>query len=1119
MGPSNLEYLVTMMALIKAGHTILFLSTRISATAVESLVETTGASYLVADPMYLGTAASVKERRPDLQVLGMPQRSVFEFPVEVYVDTQLDAALDSNVEANEIVYIIHSSGSTGLPKPIYQKQSAAICNYSGNMNMKAFITLPLYHNHGICNLYRALWSRKSIHLYNADLPLTTEFLIKIMRTNKFEIFYGVPYALKLLAETEEGLDLLANLKTVMYGGSACPDDLGNLLVDRGVNLISHYGATEVGQLMTSFRPEGDKAWNYVRESDKLSPFLHWLPQGPNLFECCVRPGWPAKTATNMDDGSYKTKDLFEPHPTIPRAWKYIARLDDTIVLVNGEKFGPVLMEGKIRSSKLVTEAVVFGAQQPYLGVLVVPSQLTAGEAPAEVLEAIWPVVAGAQEGNDGFARISKDMIVVLPHGIDYPRTDKGSVIRQAFYKTFKKEIETAYDISSASSEDARVMSDVELRQHLRALVLKTLPQVEFYDDTDFFSLGLDSLQAIQIRAGILKSVRTTNKLTQNVVFDHPSISKLSAYLLGSADNADKNRANTEPEMQALIEKYSDFTPSACPMGKFVAVTGATGSLGAHIVAKLVKDPAVERIYCFVRAHDLASASKRTAESMICRKVYHNLSLTERRKIISLPSDLSRPDLGIDATSYREISSSLRAVIHSAWSVNFNLALSSFEKDNVAGLKNLITLCQNGGAAFNFCSSVSAVSRHPDENGPVPETVSRTEWAQGMGYAQSKSVAENICAQAAERAGIPVRVLRIGQIVADTEHGIWNATEGVPMVIQTAVTVGALPKLREDPSWFPVDVVAQGVAEISLSDAQSAFTNVSNHQAFSWVEDLLPALRQAGLQFEEVEPKEWVRRLRESNPDPVANPPIKLVDFFASKYDKDEFSPSKQYVTETARSLSQTLNSGWSLDQGFVDKFVSQFLSGAWQTTSPMPAETLKSAAKTAIVVTGPCGSGKTSLATALAKQLGAPFVEGDSLHSKTAIDFMRAGTALADEDRIPWLARINRRVEEELFDLGYDTAVISCSSLRRNYRDALRQVGHLRPDKPRTVFLDLQCTPETLVRRLELRGNHYMKAEMVQSQVQALEGIAASEADVYPLDAEKGLDDVLAEATWLLGRL
>ena len=110
------------------------------------------------------------------------------------------------------------------------------------MNMKSFITLPLFHNHGICNMFRAIHSRKAIHLYNADLPLTQDYLLNIMREHSFEIFYGVPYALKLLCETEEGIALLRDLKVVMYGGSACPDDLGNLLVDNGVNLVGHYGA-------------------------------------------------------------------------------------------------------------------------------------------------------------------------------------------------------------------------------------------------------------------------------------------------------------------------------------------------------------------------------------------------------------------------------------------------------------------------------------------------------------------------------------------------------------------------------------------------------------------------------------------------------------------------------------------------------------------------------------------------------------------------------------------------------------------------------------------------------------------------------------------------------------
>jgi acyl-coenzyme A synthetase/AMP-(fatty) acid ligase len=110
------------------------------------------------------------------------------------------------------------------------------------MDMNAFITLPLYHNHGICNLFRAIYSGKSIHIYNADLPLTQLHLTSILQKHKFEIFYSVPYALKLLAKTNEGIALLQQLRIVMYSGSACLDTLGNLLVDNDVKLVSHYGA-------------------------------------------------------------------------------------------------------------------------------------------------------------------------------------------------------------------------------------------------------------------------------------------------------------------------------------------------------------------------------------------------------------------------------------------------------------------------------------------------------------------------------------------------------------------------------------------------------------------------------------------------------------------------------------------------------------------------------------------------------------------------------------------------------------------------------------------------------------------------------------------------------------
>lgn len=261
LGPSNLEYLVTMLALAKLAHTVLFLSTRISQEAIESLMTATGARKLLVDRKLLEKASAVQRNLADVDLYEIPSRSVFEFSVEAHGDTRLDVSLDHGIEASHFSFIIHSSGtsngeinqvygritnasvgSTGLPKPIYQTQKAALANYASSMEMKAFITLPLYHNHGICNFFRAVYSGKPIHLYNADLPLTSTYLTRVLRQHDFEIFYGVPYALKLLAETNDGVELLRKLKVVMYGGSACPDELGDVLVGRGVNLISHYGA-------------------------------------------------------------------------------------------------------------------------------------------------------------------------------------------------------------------------------------------------------------------------------------------------------------------------------------------------------------------------------------------------------------------------------------------------------------------------------------------------------------------------------------------------------------------------------------------------------------------------------------------------------------------------------------------------------------------------------------------------------------------------------------------------------------------------------------------------------------------------------------------------------------
>jgi hypothetical protein len=110
LGPSNFDYLVTMLALTKLGHTVLFLSTRISQVAVESLIETTGATYLLADTRFLSLATDVQTSMPSLHIGSIAGSSTFNFPIEIHADTRMDYQLDPAIEEANIIYIIHSSG-------------------------------------------------------------------------------------------------------------------------------------------------------------------------------------------------------------------------------------------------------------------------------------------------------------------------------------------------------------------------------------------------------------------------------------------------------------------------------------------------------------------------------------------------------------------------------------------------------------------------------------------------------------------------------------------------------------------------------------------------------------------------------------------------------------------------------------------------------------------------------------------------------------------------------------------------------------------------------------------------------------------------------------------------
>ncbi|KAF2210500.1 hypothetical protein CERZMDRAFT_113395 [Cercospora zeae-maydis SCOH1-5] len=936
LGDSDLGYLISFLAVSRLGHAALLLSTRITGEACEHLINVCEAATLIIHPSYAPAAASIKAKVPTLKLATILDGRTLQGRTARLPQ----ASLDLDQETHNKSFIIHSSGSTGLPKPIFQTHKASLYTYSGSFGLVGHITLPLYHNHGIACTFRGVYARKKIYLYNAGLPLASRHLLTTLREHPdIKILYGVPYALKLLAETEEGCRLLSRLDIVMFGGSACPKPVGDSLVANGVHLVGHYGATEVGQLMTSFRDfENDKQWDWLRVPEDLLPFLIMEERGPGLWELCVKQGWPSKVATNRDDGSYATKDLFEKHPTMENTWRYYARLDDTIVLENGEKANPLLVEGVLRHNRNVAEAIVFGAGKSQLGAFIIPKadHEISGE---EIINSVVPAIEEGNRSLPAYGQLSRDMIRVLPADTEYRKTDKGTVIRAAFYRDFAKQIDEMYVEGARGSLR---MESQELLALLRNEVSSRLRvEVDFDNETDLFSLGIDSLQSIQIRSVIVKTLDLGDaELGRNFVFDFPTLQQMADELLRLQSGETRTkRTSIEDQMAALVEKYSSFGTHQPVQrewdGDYIVVTGATGSLGAHVVSRLAKQENVKKIYCLVRASSSSAAETRVEESLQTRHLHHRISAeTWQAKVVCLPSDFSFPSLGLTEEWYSSIASHITHTLHLAWSVNFNKNLSSFDADCLASVQNLINLCLKSQrpqpATFNYCSSVSATVRTP--GGFVPEALPESfACAQGMGYAQSKLVAENICDRAAKATGIKSRVLRVGQVIGDTELGVWSPTEAIPLIFQTAKTVGALPALDERPAWLPVDVVAQGFIDISLAAEKQApgsasFTNIVNPKTFHWTEDLLPLLKEAGVQFESVGQREWIKRLRGSEPDPEKNPPIKLVDFFAGKYETDAKRAGMEYATENARTLSPALREAGVVDRDLVEKIVEYLRS-------------------------------------------------------------------------------------------------------------------------------------------------------------------------------------------------
>ncbi|KAJ7448015.1 hypothetical protein FB451DRAFT_1289566 [Mycena latifolia] len=872
-----IPYGILLMSCFRANYVVFPISPRNSPAAVAHLIDKAGVNHLL-----IGHDSSMLElANGALEILASkyPSRKAPDVSYVPLFEELFLPASERKMTPDSVPYeykgpdaciiIMHSSGSTAFPKPIYWSNhriiQATTIPFFGERDLANQVvslhSMPMYHGMGVlqtiwsasCGLVLSGFEPKAI----PTIP-TPETLFHAAKASESDIIFCVPSFIEAWSREPEYVKWLATRGGVLYGGGPLNKAAGDYMTSQGVSIFILYGCSEGGIMSPLLPADVGSDWEYFKFPDLVTPEM--VPYGDNTFELIMVDnvfGTPVVLNTKVRGiNAYATSDLLVPHPTKPGYWKIFGRTDDQIMHNTGEKTNPGPLESILNQDPHVLSSVMFGRGRFQAGILVDPKPAfkldpSDPDKLAEFRNKIWPTVIKMNNFAPQHSRLFKEMILVVKPDKPFTYTAKMSVRRQAVIADYEDEMAALYDTVEQTAElnippllDCSAASIlVFVRDAVHNIVTARLG-----DDDDIFQHGCDSLQATWLRNALLRALRDAAQLdaranTGNFVYEHPTIARLARFIFAMASGAqdeDVSGASKSSVMRALVEKYTkDFPRHAGtqpPRGaseKVVLITGTTGELGCYLVAHLLADDSVVQVYALNRSSTQQQALReRQSLALVDRGL--NASILDSPKLSLLEGDLANPDFGLPVSIFQTMQRSVTHIIHNAWPVDFNLALGSFET-NIKGLRKLVDFSL--GSSFIepptllYTSSIG-ILQNAATKAPLAEVPVDVEIAAGNGYQESKWIVEEILAKAAASTRAKPLVVRVGQLCGGI-NGAWNAHEWVPAVVQSAKLTGCLPDDSRDVSWIPVHIAAAALVDF-LEEAPAAnILHLINPQPTAW----------------------------------------------------------------------------------------------------------------------------------------------------------------------------------------------------------------------------------------------------------------------------------------------